>query len=91
MIFTASRGQAFAEEFSFKNDKGQPLTVPYGEYVLTLERGGFVKEFRNLRVQRHAIHWIMTAQETQALEYTTLYFTLSFNGTQIARGTLRVQ
>lgn len=91
MIFTASRGQAFAEEFSFKNAVGQPLSVPYGDYRLTLERGEFVKEYTNLRVQRHAIHWIMTADDTKALEYSTLYFELTFNGTQIARGVLRVQ
>ena len=91
MIFTASRGQEFVEEFSFKNEKGQSLTVPYGEYVLTLERGDFVKEFKNLRVQRQSIHWIMTAADTLALEYSTLYFQLTYNGIQICRGVLRVQ
>lgn len=91
MIFTASKGQAFTESFTFKSAKGQSLTVPYGDYRLTLERGDFVKEFTNLRVQRSAVIWHITADETDDLKYDTLYFVLTFNGTQVTRGVLRVQ
>jgi hypothetical protein len=66
------------------------LAVPFGEYHLTLERGEFVKEFDNLRVTINTIYWNMTAEETQELEYSTLYFTLTWNGSELARGVLRV-
>lgn len=91
MIFTASRGQAFSEPFTFKNEKGQLIAVPAGEYVLTLERGETVRQFRNLKRERGKIMWNMTANETKALEYSTMYFVLTFNGTEISRGVLRVQ
>lgn len=88
-VFNASRGQAFREEFTFKNAAGKPLNVPSGNYVLTLERGNIVREFQP-RLARNAIQWLMTADETQALEYSTMYFTLTYNGQEIARGVLRV-
>lgn len=90
MIFTATRGKAFKEEFSFKNAQGKAVTVPSGDFCLCLERGGVVREYNNLRISRNAIHWIMTAEETQGLEYSTMYFTLSWNDTELARGVLRV-
>jgi hypothetical protein len=89
MIFTASRGQAFREEFTFKNDKGKPQNVPAGDYRLLLERGGLVREFHP-RLARNAIQWVMTADETASLEYATMYFVLTLNGQEIARGVLRV-
>lgn len=89
MIFTATRGKAFREEFSFKNEKGQPLAVPSGEYALFLERGHAVTE-GTLRVTRNTIFWTMTADETAALKYSTMYFHLTFNGQEISRGVLRV-
>lgn len=91
MIFTASRGQAFKDKFTFKNEKGKPLNVPSGEYRLILERGEYVTEFKNLTVLRDYIGWNMTAAETNALKYSTMYFTLYLNGQEIARGVLRVQ
>lgn len=90
MILTATKGKPFSEEFTFKNSKGKLLTVPSGSYALTLERAGWVQEFTDFRVQRNSIVWRMTADETDALKYSTLYFALTFNGTQIARGVLRV-
>jgi hypothetical protein len=89
MMFTASKGQPFAEKFEFKNSQGQPLVVPKGEFVLTLERGDLVR-FPQLRLQRNAVIWNMTAEETAALEYSTMYFHLTFDGQEIARGILRV-
>ena len=89
MIFTASKGQPFREEFTFKNEKGKPVAIPRGDYRLVLERGDYVRE-GNLKIAPNAIYWNMTAEETQALAYSTLYFTLAFNGQEIARGVLRV-
>jgi hypothetical protein len=91
MIFTASRGQAFKEDFTFKSPNGKLLAAPNGDYRLTLERGNFVKEYTNLTRGRNSITWNMAADETKALEYETLYFILTYNGSEIARGVLRVQ
>lgn len=91
MIVTASRGQVFEEPFNFKNDKGQELNIPVGTFSLTLERGGFVKQFSNLPTRNKSIMWRMTADETRALEYETLYFVLYWNGQEVTRGVLRVK
>lgn len=91
MIVTASRGQAFEEPFNFKNDQGQTLNIPVGTFSLTLERGGFVKHWDHLPTRQSSILWRMTADETKALEYDTLYFVLLFNGQEVTRGVLRVK
>lgn len=91
MIFTASRGKAFKESFEFKNEKGQAIAAPQGEFVLSLERGmGYVRTY-TLKRERTKILWNMTAAETQDLEYSTLYFVLYHNGSELLRGVLRVQ
>jgi hypothetical protein len=89
MIFTASRGQAFKEEFNFKNPQGRPIAVPKGDFRLTLERGSVAREVP-IKVVSGAIIWTMTADEVSNLEYTTMYFHLTFNGQEISRGVLRV-
>lgn len=90
MILSASRGKPFTEAFNFKSPQGKSVGVPAGEYVLTLERGSFVREFRNLRRGSGAVIWDMTAEDTGALEYENMYFVLSWNDTELARGVLRV-
>lgn len=86
---SATRGAAFAHPFDFKNEKGQAVAAPAGDYVLHLERGASVREF-SLQRFRTGVVWNMTAEETQNLEYSTMYFVLNFNGQEIARGVLRV-
>lgn len=91
MNFTASRGQDFVEEFTFKNAAGQALIVPAGDYVLTLERGSFISDASsNLTVQRNRIVWAMSADEVNELKYSSMYFALKFNGQEVTRGVLRV-
>jgi hypothetical protein len=89
MIFTASRGEAFQETFTFKNAQGRPLSIPLGDYRLTLERGDVVRVVP-LQVTPSTIYWTMTAEQTRKLEYNTMYFTLSYNGQELSRGVLRV-
>lgn len=91
MILTASRDREFKEPFRFKDHKGQALVPPAGQYDVTVERGGFVKEFSNLQRLNEGIVWKITADEMQALPHSTLYFVLKFNGTVLTRGVLRVQ
>lgn len=91
MMFTALRGRAFKEEFAFKNAAGKDVAVPNGQYVLYLEHGNTVHEFANLKTGRSKVFWTMTADETKSLEFDTMYFTLLFNDTEIARGVLRVK
>lgn len=90
MILTASRGSNFKEEFTFKNDMGEKINLPVGDYRLTLERGGTVHIYDNLKRGRNSITWNMAADETKALEYETMYFSLTLDGAQLARGVLRV-
>lgn len=90
MIVTASRGQALVEPFNFKNDRGQPLNIPVGTFSLTLERGDFVRHWDHMPTSQNSILWKMTAEETNALQYDTLYFVLFFNGQEVTRGVLRV-
>lgn len=91
MILTASRGKPFKEPFSFKNEKGQPVAIPPGEFVLVLEHGEFLTEYRNLAKTRSTVTWNLTANETEALPYDSLYYTLNLNGEPVDRGILRVQ
>jgi hypothetical protein len=91
MILTASRGKPFKEPFTFKNEKGQVMNVPSGNYTLLLERGDFVQEFNNLTRRGNAILWNMTADETKALPYSAFAFELAYNGQPIASGVLRVK
>lgn len=90
MTFTAFRGEPFREEFTFKNAAGKVIPAPMGDYRVVLERGEFVKVFRNLRITRNTIFWTMTADETDALQFSTMYFTLTHEGNEVARGVLRV-
>jgi hypothetical protein len=90
MIFSASRGQSFREEFTFKSLQGGLVAVPAGDWVLTLERGTFVKQFSNLDSNANTIFWAMTADETRELPYSNLSFRLTMNGIQVASGVLRV-
>lgn len=90
MTFTAFRGRPFKEEFTFKNTSGKVLTVPTGDYKVTLEHGVYVREYTDLRQTRTTIYWTMTAEETKTLEFSTMYFVLTHNGNEVARGVLRV-
>ena len=90
MILTATRGQAFKEPFTFKNDKGQLLSAPAGDYRLYLEHGDFSIEYSNLTKLRSEVVWSLSAGETTALPYSTLYFRLTYNGEELTRGVLRV-
>lgn len=88
-MFQARRGAPFTNAFDFKNDKGQSVPAPAGDYRVVLERGLTVKEFALQRF-RTGVVWNMTAEETEQLEYSTMYFVTYFNGMEIARGVLRV-
>lgn len=89
-LFTAVRGTSFTESFDFKNDKGKPVAAPAGDFRVVLERGALVREYGVKRL-RTGVVWTMTSEETNELEYSTMYFALYFNGQEIARGVLRVQ
>lgn len=91
MILVASRGEAFEEPFSFKNDTGQAVAAPSGTWTLTLTRGDFVKDFAKLPVLNHSVIWRMTADETTALRYNNLSFSLALNGQVVVQGVLRVK
>lgn len=90
MILTATRGQDFEEPFNFKDDQGHELNIPIGSFSLTLERGSFVRQF-DLSTRGKSILWRMTADETKALEYDSLYFVLFFDEKEVTRGVLRVK
>lgn len=91
MLFTASKGKPFREEFSFKNSTGKEIAVPNGKYLLHLENGNIIREFSDLRTTRSKIYWTMDSDEIDSLEFPVMYFTLTFNGAEIARGVLRVK
>lgn len=91
MILTATRGQVFKEPFVFKNEKGQPLGAPSGDYRVYLEHGNdFAIEFSNLTKLRSEVVWSMSGAQTAGLPYSTFYFRLTYNGEELARGVLRV-
>lgn len=90
MIVTATRGKSFAEPFNFKNEEGEPVNVPTGHYTVSLTRGDYARIFENLRTIRTAVVWSLTADDVATLPYSSLYFTLNFNGEEITRGILRV-
>lgn len=91
MNLTAYRGQAFQEVFTFKNSYGQVIRPPAGTYYVTLQNGSFVEQFGPLQVTYTGVVWNMTAAQVQALPYSTLYFTLTNNGTEVTRGVLTVR
>lgn len=90
MILVASRGQAFSEDFTFKNEAGRVMPAPTGTYSLTLEHGDFAKQYPASRAQAGVV-WNMTADEVAGLQYSNYYFALYFNGKEVTRGVLRVQ
>jgi hypothetical protein len=90
MILTASRGKPFKEEFNFKNAAGKAIAVPSGDYRLLLERGDFVSVYDNLLKRSNGVVWSLSSSEVDELPYSTLYFAVTFNGGEIARGVLRV-
>lgn len=91
MILTADRGKPFKEDFTFKDSSGRTIPTPVGAYAVTLSHGNFIKVFSDLNRGPAGVYWTMTPQDTQGLEYSTLYFVLTFNGQEITRGVLRVQ
>lgn len=90
MILTARRGQVFTESFNFKNAKGKLIAAPAGDYILTLEHGAYVTQTR-LPAQRAGVVWQLSKNEVEALPYSNFYFSLTYNGAEIARGVLRVE
>lgn len=91
MILSASRGKPFTEVFNFKDAGGGLLSVPSGEYKVHLERAGFVRYYNNLGRVGHGLAWNISKEELDSFPYSTLYFSLLYNGEEIARGVLRVE
>lgn len=84
----------FLETFDSKNSQGKPIALPAGNYRLVLERGGFVREYtpgKGLIKNRTQIVWQIKGTESKSFEFTTMYYTLYVNDTQLARGVLRIQ
>jgi hypothetical protein len=95
MDFLLVKGRAFKEHFNFKNENGKLRALPNGKYKIVLERGAFAREYtvenRGLMKQRTEITWNISAQESANFEYTTLYYTLYLDETELARGVLKIQ
>lgn len=91
MILKATRGKQFSELFAFKNNEGKPIAIPDGDYAVTLERGDFVRHYDNLRKLGTGVSWTINREEVDALPFSAIYFSLTFNGGEIARGVLRVK
>lgn len=90
MILTATRGQSFREPFTFKDANGRPAVIPQGSYRLILEHAPWSAECGSLARSRGELIWSLTEQEVADLPYSTVYFRLTFNGEELARGVLRV-
>lgn len=90
MNLTAYRGQSFQEVFTFKNQYGQVVTPPLGTYVVYVQNGSYITSFPATRTSSGVI-WSLTAAQVNALPYSTLYFTLTNNGTAVTQGVLTVR
>lgn len=90
MNLRAYRAAAFSELFTFKDAYGNAIRPPAGSYVVTLQSGGFVQQFA-CKAQLNGVLWSMTQAQVVALPYSTLYFTLTNNGSEVTRGVLTVQ
>lgn len=95
MDFLLSRGRDFEEEFNFKNPKGRLIALPAGRFRLILEHGDFAREFtvenHGLSRTRTQVTWRIPAEQGADFEYSTLYYTLYLEDSELARGILRVQ
>lgn len=90
MNLTAYRGQTFSELFTFKDTYGNVIRPPAGTYLVTVQNGSFIQQYA-CRVQVNGVLWSLTAAQVDALPYSTLYFTLTNNGTEVTRGVLAVR
>lgn len=94
MNFFMKKGQPFAEYFDFKNARGESIALPAGSFRVVLERGGFAKEYtygNGLDRLANRINWRIPASETESFVYSTMYYTLYLEDTEITRGVLKIQ
>ena len=94
MDFTLFRGRDFQETFNFKTADGKSMTIPSGNLRIILERGTFGREYKpgkGLTKQRTQIVWQISKQESANFDFSTMYYTLYLDDTELARGVLRIQ
>lgn len=94
MDFFLRKGVDFIEHFNFKNDAGKDIALPSGVFKLYLVRGSFAREYTvgaGLVRNRNSIVWKITKEQSQDFEYSTLYYTLYLDDTELVRGVLKVQ
>lgn len=94
MDFTVKKGEKFSEDFNFKTATGQSIALPAGDYKLIVRHDSFVREYtigKGLTKSRTKLVWSLTPAETKDFAYSTMYYTLYMNETELARGILRVQ
>lgn len=94
MDFVVARGQKFQESFNFKAENGKPVAAPQAEVVLIMRRGDFAKRYEvgsGMNRARTSIAWTMTEEETKALPYNIMYYTLYIGDAEFLRGILKIQ
>lgn len=94
MDFLLYKGRNFTEHFDFKTKDQKPKALPNGVYRVVVERGSFAREYtvgEGLTRQRTTLIWKISAEETLDFEYTTMYYTLYLDDTELARGVLKIQ
>jgi len=88
--FTARRGQRFVEDFTFKNESGKQISVPFGNYEVVLERGDYAKVYNDIRYSRSKLTWTMEKEEVDKLPFSVMYYTLKKDSVELDRGIVKL-
>lgn len=95
MNFILTKGRDFSEHFNFRNAQGRAVALPSGTFRIALERGSFIQEYtvENGGLARYSgrLDWRISSKDSQDFDFTTMYYTLYLNDSEVTRGILRVQ